>query len=101
MPSGKRTNGRTRRRTVVRGSSAGGRGVAAGSPPSGGGGRSLMRGLTVARAVAHAAERLLHVHDQGLRRVLELVEAAVELVVVRAIGLVGVGEVLEARRPLH
>src|SRR5262245_3848038 len=104
IPSGKRKNCRTRKGTVVRPSSGGGAsaaGAASAGAASAGRGRSLMRQLAVARAVAHAAQRLLHVHDQGLGRVLELVEAAVELVVVRAIGLVGVGQVLEARRPLH
>src|SRR5262245_32364619 len=87
MPRGKRKNCRTRKGTVVRVSSAGGAVASAGPSPPGDVGSSLIRRLAVARAVAHAAERLLHVHDERLRRVLELVEAAVELVVVRAVGL--------------
>src|SRR5262249_7495777 len=51
--------------------------------------------------IPEAAQRQLDVDDQGFGGVLELVEATVELVVVGLVGLVGLGQVLEARRPLH
>src|SRR5688500_13581505 len=51
--------------------------------------------------IAQAAQRQLDVDDEGLRGVLELVEAAVELRVVGGLRLVRLGQVLQARRPFH
>src|SRR6188474_671358 len=52
-------------------------------------------------AIAQPAQRQLDVDDQGLGRVLELVQPAVELGVIRLVRLVRLGQVLEARRPFH
>src|SRR6188508_1690490 len=52
-------------------------------------------------AIAQPAQRQLDVDDQGFGRVLELVQAAVELGVVGLVGLVRLGQVLEARCPFH
>src|SRR5687768_7914332 len=51
--------------------------------------------------VAQAAQRQLDVDDQLLGLALELVEAAMQLREVGALRLIGFGEVLEARGPLH
>src|SRR5688500_18711837 len=51
--------------------------------------------------IPQPAQRQLDVDDQRLGRVLELVEAAVEHGVVGLVGLVGLGQVLEARGPFH
>src|SRR6185295_2816426 len=61
----------------------------------------VMRRLLGPGPVPDAPERELHVHDEGLGGVLELVQAAMELGVVGRVRLVGLGQVLEARGPLH
>ena len=54
-----------------------------------------------ADAVAQPAQRQLDVHDQRFRRVVQLVEHAVELAVVRLVRLVRLRQDLEPRGPLH
>src|SRR5229473_117583 len=97
MARGKTKNCRTRNGVVCRGSSPGAGG--SGASALGGGVSALNLGGPV--PIAQAPQGQLDVDDQGLGGVLELVQAAVELVVVRLVGLVGLGQVLEAGRPLH